>query len=968
MEFEFVTDTDSVMQILKLWNSQLLESIPPSCSQPEFETTPTISTKHSLSKERWSFLPFSTALVSDNDKLEQARSFLGTGTVDSEEEDSPSRYSSGSDIEYFDEAPGCSCEKPCSVYTVSSRRCPKPTNTKVGIVTKRIGNQATRGALLPEEKVDSEEEDYTEQFEKETKQMRVRFAELVDDVSNSLEKRNVTTDRAVLFLQNVHPVLKSRIDDMTKASNMDQVLTIVTDQACSWFDYEIIKDLVDKFGVDGDRKLLSEYEAKFKEFAEQRTLPNGKKHIEVGSGARKGGKQLVVKIDKEWNEINFKDLDKICNSLASILNVKRRDLYLADVREGCVMMTFMITEELAETLFPNKNDLTSSKLSSYFSSSQLKLLQDEGIILLTCGKVSWRWRPAMDQSLPEPQEKSLKPLDSHPDSLLDRQKLESLSPLLSSPKEASDTEQSTCDLRTFGNLKRKEFMKLHKEVLESVMERDKLVSWLLESIPPSCSQPECKATPTISTKHSLSLERQSFWRPYRQRFQFFFTSLVSDNDNLKQAGSFSKIHTFGSGQQVPRAGAALSGQRSWGSSNSPPVSPSVSQLLHDSVFNSLTLLPPLPPRPEESDSDDPNYSYIDEIMVKGPESQRGRSTSGVSGVKGRVSSPTLDNQLRKLKSIVELDEDRKKLRDEEFKKWHDEELKKSTMKRDKVANQTGRKAATLHSPPRSSSRSRLPMNFAQAEPEDYLEPAASKRLTSTSLEGVPKRDKLSPNIDNLPQSLSDHSDNVNNSSSLSIETAPGEVLDNDQLPSDAHNNSAGIGNISNVNSGAVGGMIGPGGNPPALPPRPQRKGSVTSVSSVSSATAPSNSSVAPFTNPPPAARGLSISEGTSIIEKEKCSILGSPKESRQASNADQSAVMTIDANTRSHSEPRRLSTLTSLGSWKTTNCTMPPSAGGMAPGVGGPPPGAAFHNRITLTHRRLILRIFAHHLNRNGDR
>ena len=282
---------------------------------------------------------------------------------------------------------------------------------------KRTENQATRDVLLPEEKVDSEEEDYTEEFEKETKQMRVQFAGLVNDICDSFEKRNVKPDRAVLFLQIAHPLLKPRINEMTKASSMDQMLTIVTDQACSWFDYEIIKDLIYKLGDDHDRKLLGEYEAIFKKFVERRKLPKGKKHIEVGGGARKGGKQLVIKIDKEWDEVNFNDLDKIRGNLASILNVKRRDLYLADIREGCVMLTFMITEELAETLFPKRNDLISSKLSSYFSSSELKLLQDEGIILFTCGKVSWR--PAMDRSSPEPKEKSLsliqfKRLDSFP--------------------------------------------------------------------------------------------------------------------------------------------------------------------------------------------------------------------------------------------------------------------------------------------------------------------------------------------------------------------------------------------------------------------------------------------------------------------------------------------------------------------------------------------------------------------------
>ena len=386
---------------------------------------------------------------------------------------------------------------------------------------------------------------------------------------------------------------------------------------------------------------------------------------------------------------------------------------------------------------------------------------------------------------------------------------------------------------------------------------------LLESIPPS--QPEFNTTPTITSKHNSSKERRSFRTPKA-------APLVPDND-LKRAGSFSKMHTLGTGQLV--GGTALPGRRSWGGSNEiyPPPVTSGSQLSQESVFNSLTSPPPLPPRPEESDSDDPDYSYIDENKVKGPESQRGRSRTMSSGMAGgRVSSPTLDDQLEELKKSI-MRENKKK-------------------KRDKAASD-GRKAATLHFPPRSSPRSRLPMNFVRAEPEDYLEPVASKRLTSTSSEGVPKRDKLSPNIDNFPRSLSDHAGNANNSSSSSIGTAQGEVFDDSQSPPDIHTHSGSTSNIIG-SVGAVGGavgVVGPGGNPPALPPRPWRNSSVTSVSSVSSATSPSNSILHPLANPP-AGNRPSISEERSTIEEEKRSpILGSPKESRQARNTEQSAVV-----------------------------------------------------------------------------
>ena len=81
-------------------------------------------------------------------------------------------------------------------------------------------------------------------------------------------------------------------------------------------------------------------------------------------------------------------------------------------------------------------------------------------------------------------------------------------------------------------------------------------------------------------------------------------------------------------------------------------------------------------------------------------------------------------------------------------------------------------------------------------------------------------------------------------------------------------------------------------------------------------------------------------------------------------------------NTRPHpAEPRGLSKSNSLGrnmgSWKTAIYGDPhhvhhapqrsPSAGGIV-GIGGPPPGAAFHNQNHIDSQT----VFVHHLNRNG--
>ena len=285
-----------------------------------------------------------------------------------------SRDSSESEAERFELAPGCGCKdkKPCSLYTLCEGGCPNPTSKRVPILKKK--SKATARSEIP-----VEEEPDLEDYEKSTRDTQKSFGDLGLDVSCLFEKRNVIITKVNLYLQGAYPVMKPRMDEMSRATNFDDIFRIIIDQACSWFDYEIIKDLIGHF-CPSAKSCLDKYEARLKKYVAQR-LPKGMKHVEVGGGAKQGGKQLVIKIDREWEEVTFSDLDKLRGTFASILGIRRRDLYLADIREGCIMLTFMITKELAGRLFPSRNSLTSS---------QIKSLKDEGVISLKCGKLSWR--------------------------------------------------------------------------------------------------------------------------------------------------------------------------------------------------------------------------------------------------------------------------------------------------------------------------------------------------------------------------------------------------------------------------------------------------------------------------------------------------------------------------------------------------------------------------------------------------
>jgi hypothetical protein len=292
---------------------------------------------------------------------------------------SQSGESSESEAECFELAPGCGCtgKKPCSLYTLCAGECPNPTRKRVPLLRKK----SKADAMSSQNEIPFEEEYDFEDYEKRTKEILTSFGSFLCDTSHQFEKSKVSIKKLTLYLQGAYPVMKPKMEELSNATFYEDFFGIIVNQACSWLDYGIIKDLILRFCTSA-KKCLDQYEAGIKDYVEQR-LPKGMKHIEIGGGARRGGKQLVIKIDRVWEEVTFSDLDKLRGTFASILGqgVRRSDLYLADIREGCIMMTFMITEELAGRLFPSTTCL---------NPSQVKSLKDEGVLSVKCGSLNWR--------------------------------------------------------------------------------------------------------------------------------------------------------------------------------------------------------------------------------------------------------------------------------------------------------------------------------------------------------------------------------------------------------------------------------------------------------------------------------------------------------------------------------------------------------------------------------------------------
>lgn len=288
--------------------------------------------------------------------------------------------SSDSELDIFDVtslSPGCGCGE-CDVYKMCTKGCPQPNFSKhLPILTKYAGGEtaaesATKRLVSPaiSEKID---------FEKKTSEISTKFGKLVFETSKSLE-RTVTKEGLVLYLINAFPILKSRTDELCSAKNMHDVFTIVTSQACSWFSFTIIEHMIKEFGSEdqSDERRLADYKQHFERFARQ-SLPPGMTHFETGSKAGMTGcKKLVMKVKKEWETTTVAELDRICGEFARILEIDRKNLYLADVKKGCIMLTMMIPQEIAQKLVEKR--LTKAKK---------EMLKNENVVRLVCGRFKW---------------------------------------------------------------------------------------------------------------------------------------------------------------------------------------------------------------------------------------------------------------------------------------------------------------------------------------------------------------------------------------------------------------------------------------------------------------------------------------------------------------------------------------------------------------------------------------------------
>ena len=107
-----------------------------------------------------------------------------------------------------------------------------------------------------------EKEQIKNELREENKKTKFEYASVFVDIARLFKKRNIDYEEIKMFLQlSVKPMSTSELDQssaLDRADSMNKVFLFISKHT-SWFNFEILEEVVKKFGDEVEKKLLSKY-------------------------------------------------------------------------------------------------------------------------------------------------------------------------------------------------------------------------------------------------------------------------------------------------------------------------------------------------------------------------------------------------------------------------------------------------------------------------------------------------------------------------------------------------------------------------------------------------------------------------------------------------------------------------------------------------------------------------------------
>lgn len=175
-----------------------------------------------------------------------------------------------------------------------------------------------------------------------------KFVKLCSTIFDSLQSRNIEVSTVQTFFQEYlnqlladYHNMKEIIAEVLKATSIVEVQAAVMSYY-SFFNSEIIEDLIEKHGSDQDKSHLKEYIEDFSKFI----ITVHKSGVRCGP--RIPGKKMVTfKLDEcDKKKLPGRIFKQVRRNISRILEIREVDLTFVKIRNGCLNFDFLVSESV----------------------------------------------------------------------------------------------------------------------------------------------------------------------------------------------------------------------------------------------------------------------------------------------------------------------------------------------------------------------------------------------------------------------------------------------------------------------------------------------------------------------------------------------------------------------------------------------------------------------------------------------
>ena len=224
-----------------------------------------------------------------------------------------------------------------------------------------------------------ERKDLIQTLSRDYKNILTKFATLQTSTCESLNERNISTEKvancaltlAMYKSDDVpQPLLPEAQDRLEEAKSIERIfMLLMRHKLISYFNYGILKHIIETHGSEDDKHRLMEYVDEFQIFCRRKVVEVPPVISECTSSTRKVFKVLIT----ADMSATLADIEAAERKIADILGVPHSVLTLHEITPGSLVLTLSIPILIADKIFP-------------LQASQLSQLEANGFTIL-CGKM-----------------------------------------------------------------------------------------------------------------------------------------------------------------------------------------------------------------------------------------------------------------------------------------------------------------------------------------------------------------------------------------------------------------------------------------------------------------------------------------------------------------------------------------------------------------------------------------------------